>query len=262
VSYVWHHNNQYKHLICVFEMVKKGKKTDNVPIDNGGAQRRIQSNGRYLLAFIIGTLVFILGFVITYSVSYFQYDRISDFQDITSYSIFSDKLGYEIFNKDICSFNNFKEISEGLGYQGRVIDDLERRLGKDNKDVLFRKRFYTLVELEHLEFINKMNKECKRSIPTILFFYSNEENDLSTSEDAGKLLDTLSSRHRELIIYSFDVNLDSELIDNLKDEYEVYKTPFAVVNQESKIIDFTDIKKFEDVLGESDAPVSKNVIRL
>jgi len=224
-------------------------------------KRDIQSGGRYILAFIIGTLIFILGFALTYSISYIQYDRISNFQDITSYSIFSDKLGYEIFSDNICSFSNFKEISDELGYQGKIINDLEKKLGKNNKDVLFRKRFYTLVELEHFEFVNKVNKDCNRNISTILFFYSNLEGDIDRSESAGKVLDALVNRHNILIVYSFDINLDSELITELKNKYLVYSSPVAIVNGKIKVDNFSEINKFEDVLGNEDF-VQDDVIRL
>jgi len=141
-----------------------------------------------------------------------------------------------LFEKDICSEGAFEEVSAALGFQGRIIDDLERKMGKNDKNVLFRKKFYTLIELEHLEFIKSLNKECDSGINTILFFYSNAQNDLSKSEELGKLLSSVYARNENMIIYSFDINLDSELIDNLKNLYEIEKASTIIVNEEFLIV--------------------------
>ena len=117
--------------------------------------RQIQSKRRYLLALMIGSIIFINGFVITSTILSIQLNRVSDLQDRTSYSIFEDKLNYRLFDEDICSTNNFIKISKDLGFQGASIGDLEERLGKNDDEVIFRKRFYSLVELEHFEFINE-----------------------------------------------------------------------------------------------------------
>ena len=193
-------------------------------------KRKLQSKKRYVTAFIIGTCIFILGFLITYSISYFEFNRVSDLQDLTTYEIFKDKLLYEFFNEDLCSNDKLQELSDDLGAQGAIISDLEDNLGKNNEKVIFRKKFYTLIELEHLDFINKINKNCNKNISIILFFYSNEEDEFEESEDAGKLLDYIHRTNDEVVIYSFDKNLDSELIENLNKRYKISKTPTIIVN--------------------------------
>jgi len=207
-------------------------------------ERKVKSKKRYLLAFLIATLVFIIGFVITYSISYLEYQRISSFQQQTSYAIFEDKLGYSFFDQELCSEDYFKKISADLRFQGRIIDDLEKKFGKNDKRVLFRKKFYTLIELEHFEFVKNMDEKCNLSIQTILFFYSNEPKDIDKSEDFGDFLTILYQRNNNLLIYSFDINLDSDLIENLKEKYNIEKSPTALVNEIYKI---TEIQKIEDV---------------
>ncbi len=211
------------------------------------SNRPVQNKKRYFLAFLIGTLIFLLGFAITTSISYFQFQRISDLQGITSYGIFIEKLKYGFFEQNPCSEQSFRQISDDLRFQGVIIDDLEKKLGKNNPQVLFRKKFYTLIEVEHLEFIEQLNKECDSGITTILFFYSNEESDLGKSEETGKMLDYLYQQNADLIIYSFDMNLDSELIQNLRQKFNIQDSPTLIINQETKIIKpshVNDILKF------------------
>lgn len=192
-------------------------------------ERKVQSKSRYLMAFIIGTLIFVIGFSITYGLSRAELARINNVQQDTAYSIFSDKLKYSFFEGDICSDASYESVSEDLGLQGRIIDDMERKFGKDDDKVLFRKRFYTLVELEHFEYVLQRNERCQDHVNTILFFYSNEGGKLDASERVGKILGVITDK--EVVIYSFDVNLDSDIVGSLKEKYGISDAPLVVVNE-------------------------------
>ena len=210
--------------------------------------RAIQSKKRYIFAFLIATFLFVLGFVLSYSFSYLEYQRISSIQGLISYNIFSDKLKYSFFEEEVCSTESFRKISEDLGFQGRIIDDLEQKFGKNDKKVLFRKKFYTLILLEHFEFVNTINEDCKAKVPTILFFYSNEKEIEHDSELLGELLGTAYRRNPELVIYSFDLNLESELIDNLKIKYNVTEPLTLIINNKDRLVNPTNINEVEDLL--------------
>ena len=220
--------------------------------------RPVQSKKRYLLAFVIGTLIFIGGFILTYSISNLEFKRIIDFQDETSYKIFKDKLEYRLFEADICKNDFLIEITDDLGFQGSIIAGLEKKLGKGNKRVLFRKKYYSLVELEHFEFVNIMNKECGSNISTILFFYSNDDEEIDESEDAGKILDVVHRRNPNLVIYSFDINLDSELVRGFLNKYGVVSSPTIIINENKKLTKLGGIWEIEKYLGNID----ERVIRL
>lgn len=199
-------------------------------------ERKFKSKSNYLLAFLIGTLIFLLGFTITYAVSFVEYKSISNSQQAGAYSIFEDKLQYTMFNKTDCK-NSFAQVSSELAAQGQIIDDLERKFGKNDPDVLFRKKFYTLAELEHLDFLNIIKEQCNlTNINTILFFYSNSDADLDASENAGRILDVLPSSGKKVVIYSFDINLNSSLISSLKEKYGIEKSPTIIINEKDKIL--------------------------
>lgn len=210
--------------------------------------RTIQSKRRYILAFLIGTFIFVIGFIITYTISYIEFSRMSNIQDQTSYAIFEDKLYYRFFNESDCFVEKFNKISEDLREQRSIMAVLEDRLEKNNKNVLFRKKFYTLIELEHLELVRHFNKNCNSNTSTILFFYSNEKEDIEQSEDAGKILDYLSNKYPELIIYSFDINLESGLIVSLKQKYNVSESPIIIINEDKKITGKLDVSEIESNL--------------
>ena len=198
-------------------------------------QRKFESKNRYLISLIIGTLVFLLVFAISYSVSYFEFQRVSNLQVGVGYDIFKDKLDYSFFKENICGTESFEKVSQDLGFQGRIIDDLERKFGKQDEDVLLRKQFYSLIELEHFEFVKTYNEKCGNKIDTILFFYSNNASEIEDSEEAGRILGVAASRNDKLIIYSFDIDLDSDLVDKLEKNYNITDPPVAVINEKAKI---------------------------
>ncbi len=208
-------------------------------------ERKIQSKKRYLLAFLIGTAIFILIFSLSYAISYLEFRRISNLQEDLAYDIFEDKLDYSLFDEGICANESFDRVSRDLGFQGRIIDDLERKLGKNNENVLFRKKFYTLIELEHFEFVKLLNERCNLEIQTILFFYSNSDPNLELSEEVGKLLDVVYNRNENLMMYSFDIDLGSYLTEKLKEKYMVDKSPTLIINEEVKVENPQNISDIE-----------------
>ena len=210
--------------------------------------RKIQSKSRYILSFLIGTFIFIFIFILSYSLSYLEFQRISTIQGDNAYKIFEEKLDYSLFNNNICLGTNFNKITEELRFQGKIIDDLEKRLGKENKDVLFRKKFYSLIELEHLEFVQEFNAKCDSDMNIILFFYSNKKENLDKSEDMGRLLDILYERNEKIIIYSFDIDLDSDLITKLKTKFGVNNSLAVFINEKCKFEDLTSLNNLEKCL--------------
>lgn len=217
-------------------------------------ERRYESKNRYLLSLLIATLVFLLIFAISYSISYLELQRVSNLQVGVGYDIFKDKLDYSLFNGSVCDDKSLDKISRDLGFQGRIIDDLERRLGKKNENVLLRKQFYSLIELEHFEFVRDFNQNCvkplkpENKINTIFFFYSNDESYLKDSEEAGRILETVANRNENLIIYSFDVDLKSDLVDKLERKYSITESPTIVINEKTKIKLPANIKEIEKYL--------------
>jgi len=210
--------------------------------------RKFQSKSRYIKAFLIATFVFVLGFAMSYGVSYIELSRINDLQQSINYEIFSDKLDYSLFGEDICSIESYNEISKDLGIQGRIIDDLENRFGKEDRTVLFRKEFYTLALIEHFEFVKERNLMCKDFVNTILFFYSNDYEDLQDSEKIGRLLEIIHSKNENVVIYSFDINLRSKLMKQLLNKYGIDKDGILIINNNQFIDGPRTIEEIESNL--------------
>ncbi len=209
--------------------------------------RAFLSKKRYVIAVIIATIVFLLVFALSYSLSYLEFQRISNLQTGVGYDIFQDKLNYSFFGSSLCNTPSFEKVSQDLGFQGSIIDDLERKLGKQNQNVLLRKKFYSLIEIEHFEFVKAFNEKCSPKVDTILFFYSNNKSKASQSDEAGKILGVISSKHKELVIYSFDFDLNSNLVNEMEAKYNITgsEVPVIVVNEKKKLNMPSNIQEIE-----------------
>ncbi len=212
-------------------------------------EREIQSKKRYLLAFLIGTSVFCSVFLLTLLISNSELSRVYSIQGEMAQDIFKDKLSYSFFQEQTCSQESFNQISRDLGYSGSIINELERKLGKDDERVLEQKKFYTLVLLEHLEFLIDYNKKCNTSLDYILFFYSNQKGQYKSSEDLGKILDVLVGKNKNLSVYSFDVNLEGDLMQKLKEKYNITKAPTIVINDKFYLEGVNSLNDLESYLN-------------
>lgn len=211
-------------------------------------RREIQSSTRYILSFAIGTILFILGFTIVYSIYYFEYQKVTNKQLELAYQIFEDKLVYSL-SGDVCSVTAYKDVSDDLGFQGSIIADLEDNLGRYDKNVIERKNFYSLILAEHFEFVNNLKDNCNFSINTILFFYSNDKDLVEEGDELGNILAVVYSRSPDnVVIYSFDVDLDSDLVRALKTKYNITEAPVIIINEGEPLSGVKNIREIEEYL--------------
>ena len=211
--------------------------------------RKYKDKKRYLWAFLIATALFFIIIGASQFVSYLEFQRVAALQDPISYKIFEDKLEYSLFDTDICAETTFKEISTDLDYQGQLIGQLETKFGINDHRVIFRKKFYTLVQIEHFEFIKIINEKCNKNINSILFFYSNENADLENSKGLGNILSAIYSKNKDnLSLYSMDLNSDTDLMRNLKEKYNVGESPVIIVNEQYRFEQISNIDEIEQHL--------------
>lgn len=208
--------------------------------------RKFVSKKRYLLAFTIGTAIFLFGFALTYFFAFLEYQRNITDQDYLSYKIFQDRMRYSLLNESICNNSAYSEISNDLNFQLQIMRQLENKFGKNNSDVLFRKKFYVLNQLTHYEFMKSLNFDCNKSINIILFFYSNKKENLDKSEKLGELIGILNEKNKDrLMVYSLDMELDSDLIEILKQKFSVKDTPVVILNENVRFEKIDDINEIE-----------------
>ena len=184
---------------------------------------------RLFWAFIIATLIFVIIFVIANSVSYLNYQYIANQNNLIGESI--DVLeNYPAFES--CDDSSLFLASEKLDEVGKNMGLLEQRFGKQDRRVLEQKKLYSILEYRHFELVKEFSENCSKDYITILFFYSNENEKELASETVSHILSLFKGQNeKKVMIYSFDYDLDSEFINQLKKDYEVDFAPKISINE-------------------------------
>ena len=204
--------------------------------------------GKLILAFILGTLIFCSVFLLGYTISYYKMQATALVQEDLRYQLLSMTVSEELLNDSCKSFDPLR-FSDERTRVGAIISLLEERLGKTNIQVLEQKKTYSILEATNFLYIKKHNDKCNNPVPIILFFYSNKEPYKTEAGRMGYMLTTLSNQMPNLMVYSFDYDLDSDLISLLKENYNVTSPNNLVINEVTFTDNFKDIDAIKQVLG-------------
>lgn len=205
--------------------------------------------GRIILSFIIATIIFSGGFLTSYMITYSQYKSVSSEQEDIRYDLLSLELEKQLISSS-CELLNLNLLSNDLSNMGSIIGILEERFGKRDSRVLNQKKYYSLLEVQHFLLIQENNQKCNQSIPLILFFYSNKQNYIEEAEKMGYILSSLKNKNPETMIYSFDYDLDINIINLLKKKYEINKpNTIILANKKQKIKSFNTLRELENLLS-------------
>lgn len=200
----------------------------------------------YIASFIIATFVFIFGLLIGNLITENKYQK--SLMDEQNFKIRLLELEVQglLAERYECSMVDIMELTKNLDDIGRSLIEIEKDIGKSRLDEIApAKKIYTLLELKHFALINKYDEKCyKKSFNFIFFFYSNKKN-LTETEQTGYVLDYLKKKYGDnLKIYSFDEDLNMEIVDSLKRVYNITSVPAIVINENHTIM---GIPKSEDI---------------
>lgn len=202
--------------------------------------------GRITLSFLLATLIFLGGFLVSQILSYGVSDKIDESQESLRYEFFNLMLQKEILS-ETCNIREYREFFDQLDEMGRYMEILETRLGKDDKSVLNQKKVYSLLLTQHFLFIEERNEKCEDDFfPTILFFYSNEEEASDSATFTGRILSSLKNQDNNIMVYSFDYHLDSDIISILKKKYNVTQPNTIIINEEIKLHNIQHISEIKE----------------
>ena len=201
---------------------------------------------RLFWAFLIATLVFTGIFLFAYSVSYLNYQYIANQNNLIEESI----IEIEKYLEEDCNASLVLQASEKLDVVGVRLDMLEKKFGKTDYRVLEQKKLYSVLEKRHFDIIQKFNENCGANYSTVFFFYSNLEGYETRNDRVAYILRSLKGLYPDkIMVYSFDYDLDYELINELKEEYGVNSIPSVVFN-EGEPFSLENIKQIEsEIIG-------------
>jgi len=200
--------------------------------------KRKISKKRYVLVFILTAIIFSIGiFVGSKFTSYVVLD-IEMSQEALKNQISGVDLKNEILKKvDICSLS-WESLWKDKVELGNSVEMLERRLGKNDPQVLFLKTNYQLVQVRTWLLLKDIKERCTTDTKIILFFYTNKKDDQKgdpeLSEAQGVVLNALYKKYGSKVsIFSFDINIKNPAVETLIDIYGITSAPTIVIEDKT-----------------------------
>lgn len=194
-------------------------------------EKREINKMKYIVVFIITTLVFLIGIWAGQLIADFRFNSIDETQTDLRTQTATLETQYLLISHNPCILLESNNLDKELYQMGGKLSKMEQVYGKDNKDVIGLKEYYSLLELRHWLFLEQIKNECKKNnFTTILYFYSNIEQACNKCNEQGYVLDFLWEKDPSIKVYSFDVNIKNVALDWVKDSYNIKNTPTLIIN--------------------------------
>ena len=122
-----------------------------------------------------------------------------------------------------------EKLTSTRGKMGKSLVKLEKDLGKLHPEVIEQKKQYAILQIREYLILKRMENACEKTIPTILYFYSNH-GDCLNCEAQGYILDEIHLNEKKPVqIYSFDIHSNTTLVNALMRQYTVKTAPTLVL---------------------------------
>lgn len=200
---------------------------------------------RYLAAFAITTLIFLVGILIGNKISDAKLDSIDVLEKEIRIDVLGTELQYQLISENPCNLSNPAQLTEELYDIGSKLDFMENQRGKNDPQVLDLKKYYSMLEVQHWLLLKKTKERCGEEYNLILYFYSNL-GDCDACDQQGHVLNYIHEKYPEVNIYSFDINIDNPVLRTIKELYEIRQPPTLIINDDA----FTGFMDSREVEGQ------------
>lgn len=214
---------------------------------------RKTKRSRYILAFFVTVIIFLLGFLLGLTLSSMKIKYVenlykaqsADYESLQFQYAFLDMLNNGSNSNETCSAlsaileNNLKL----LGPAQDKIEGYEISGDIHNEDYRIIKRKYMIANLRYWLLAEKSKEICGNDVVSILYFY---RQDCGSCGDEGFILSQLKNIFGDrLLIFNMDAGITEEpVIDILRRKYKIYDFPSLVIEGET----FTGFLSKNDIL--------------
>jgi hypothetical protein len=190
---------------------------------------KILKNKNLVIAFLLTTLIFILGIFIGNYISNKKAEFILSNEEKLRLKTFGLEVQTLLIPEYLCENSTIQVMHKDVTDIGGKLTVLENQLGWNNPEVMKLKEFYSLLEIRSWIIMQKYIKNCGSKIDIILYFYSNKE-DCESCWLQGSVLDSVREDREDLVIYSFDITIENPALDTVKKIFSVNKAPTLIIN--------------------------------
>lgn len=203
---------------------------------------------KYVLAFVITSLVFIGALIVSNRISENRLAEVKAIENKIALDILSSETQFALLRESSCrAIDHSTAFSEELNSLTQKLSYMEQNLGADNAEVLNLKKYHSLLQVKDYLLVKQVNEKCGIKPITIIYFYTNQEN-CEECKKEGYVLTKLREEFPELRIYSFDYNLDSSVVKTMKSIYNIENSMPALVINEEAYYGFKDIADIEELI--------------
>lgn len=206
---------------------------------------------RYIVAFLITTLIFGTALYASARLNDRRISEISKLQEGISTDILSLETQFDLFENHL-SCKNLTEhtvLSTELSNLASRLQYAENTLGADNEDVLRLKRSYTLLQIKDYVLMTRIVNRCGGGPTFVLYFYSNEDGKCEDCTRQGYVLSALSEEFPEDVrVYAFDYNLPLGVLETLVSLNKVEERLPALIVDGKKIYGYQDTAAMEKLI--------------
>lgn len=202
---------------------------------------------KYIFTFIVTSAIFVTAFLASTLFSNKRVENVKSIQDNIAIDILSSETQFDLLKEVPCSNVSDSILSAELSVLGDKLSHTENDRGATDSDVLYLKKYYSLLQIKDYLLSKKLVEKCgatKKPV-FIIYFYSNK-GDCEECEKEGYVLTRLKEKYPELRVYSFDYNVSLSAVDSMKTIYRIRNDLPALVIADQT---YTGFKSLEDLEG-------------
>lgn len=207
---------------------------------------------KYIFTFVITAAIFATAI---FTSTFFSNKRVADvksIQDNIAIDILSSETQFSLLGEVPCSNVDDGSLSPELSTLGDKLSRTESDRGTKDADVIYLKKYYSLLQIKDYLLSKKLALQCGQSKKPvfIIYFYSNK-GDCTDCEKEGFVLTRLKEVYPDLRVYSFDYNLDLAALDSMKTIYRIKSSLPALVIEDKTYVGFKSIDDLSKLLPDS-----------
>lgn len=207
---------------------------------------------KYIFTLIITSAIFATAFFASSFFSNKRVENVKSIQDNIAIDILSSEAQFSLLGEVPCSNVSDSSLSPELSTLGDKLSKTETDRGATDADVLYLKKYYSLLQIKDYLLSKKVADKCgiaKKPV-FIIYFYSNK-GDCADCQREGFVLTRLKEMYPDLRVYSFDYNLDLAALDSMKAIYRIKSSLPALVIEDKTYTGFKSIEELDDLLPDT-----------
>lgn len=203
---------------------------------------------KYIVIFIITAALFISVFLVVGLFNKEKRENILELQRSITIDLIANETQFNLLKNAPCkAIKSDSLLSRQMGELGKKLVYAEETQGKNNKDVIELKKYYSLLEVKDYLLSKEVAEKCDIQIESIIYFY---EDDCKDCEKQGFVLTELKRKYPWLRIYSFDRDLEFSIVETFAGLYDLSeKAPIIIIGDE-KYVGFKTVKEVEEYIPE------------